>query len=150
MIYTKQTKKAIRLMFDKQKNQVDKDGIPYVFHPWHVAESMNDEKRTIVALLHDIIEDTNVTVEDLQGLGFENDVIDAIVCMTHKQDEDYFEYIKRIGTNEIAIDVKLKDLEHNMDKTRLSVITPKYVQKYKKYEKSVEYLIQRKILNDDN
>ena len=119
MIYTPMTKKAIKIMYDAHKNQLDKSGLPYVFHPWHVAESMQDEMRCTVALLHDIVEDTPITLDDLRQEGFPNEVIEALDVLTHKEDKDYAEYIRGIAENEIAIDVKIADLMHNMDKSRL-------------------------------
>ena len=89
MIYTKMTNKAIKLMYEAHKNQLDKSGLPYVFHPFHIAEQMKDENTTIVALLHDIVEDTDTTFEDLKEMGFNDKVIDALKLMTHNKDEDY-------------------------------------------------------------
>ena len=74
MIYTPATKKAMKLCFEAHKDQADKSGMPYVFHPFHVAEQMQDEKTTIVALLHDVIEDTSYTLQDLQNMGFDKEV----------------------------------------------------------------------------
>lgn len=78
MIYTPTTKKAMKLCFQAHKNQTDKSGIPYVFHPIHLAEQMTDEETTVVALLHDVVEDTDYTIEDLAAMGFNGDVLDAI------------------------------------------------------------------------
>ena len=75
MIYTVQTKRAIKLCYDAHAGQVDKSGLPYVHHPLHLAEQMDDEISTIVALLHDVIEDTEYTFEDLECMGFGNDTI---------------------------------------------------------------------------
>ena len=83
MIYTPMTKKAIKVMFEAHKNQVDKNGMPYVFHPFHLAEQMTDEASTVVALLHDVIEDTDCTLEDLKNMGFSNEVCDALSFLTH-------------------------------------------------------------------
>ena len=142
MIYTKNVNKAIKFMFEKHKNQFDKQGIPYVFHPWHVAESMETEDETIVALLHDVLEDTDATIKDLTDLGLSNDIIEAVVTMTHKDDEDYFDYIERISKNPLATVVKIADLKHNMDITRFAaeIIPDKYLKKYQIYSKSLEYL----------
>ena len=70
MIYTEMTKKALKLCFEAHKEQIDKSGMPYVFHPFHLAEQMQDEETTIVALLHDVIEDTDYTLDDLRKMGF--------------------------------------------------------------------------------
>ena len=79
MIYTPDTKKAIKLCFEAHRNQTDKSGLPYVFHPFHVAEQMPDEETTIVALLHDVIEDTSYTIDDLRKMGFSEEVMDSSV-----------------------------------------------------------------------
>ena len=131
---------------------VDKQGIPYVFHPFHVAESMTDEKRTTVALLHDIVEDTEVTIDDLRSEGFPSDVIEAISIMTHQDGEDYSDYIQRISENEIATDVKIADLTHNMDITRFadSSINKNMLPKYHIYERSLEFLKHIKYLRSQN
>ena len=76
MIYTELTKKALKLCFEAHKDQVDKTGIPYVFHPFHLAEQMKDEYTTVVALLHDVVEDTNITLADLEK-EYPKEVIDA-------------------------------------------------------------------------
>ena len=78
MIYTENIKKALKLCFEAHKNQTDKSGIPYVFHPFHLAEQMQTEETTIVALLHDVVEDTDYTFEDLSAMGFSKEVTDAI------------------------------------------------------------------------
>lgn len=147
MIYTKQTIKAIKLMFEKHKDQVDKGGVPYVFHPWHVAEAMTDEKRTTVALLHDIIEDTDMTIEDLSKLDFDKEVLSALIVLTHNKSEDYFEYIKRVSNNSIATDVKIADLYHNLDQSRLERVDDKYLKKSQKYRDSLKFLLEVKKQN---
>ena len=83
MIYTPLTKKAMKLCFEAHKDQTDKSGVPYVFHPFHVAEQMPDENTTVVALLHDVIEDTSYTLDDLRAMGFSEEVLEALALMTH-------------------------------------------------------------------
>ena len=140
MIYTPMTKKAIKLMYKLHKDQIDKSGLPYVFHPFHLAEQMNDEKTTIVALLHDTLEDTALTANDLKREGFSNEIINAIKTLTHDFDEDYFSYVQRVGNNEIARKVKIKDLEHNMDLSRLNNVTKADMKRYQKYCACHQYL----------
>ena len=123
MIYTELTKKALKLCFEAHKYQVDKTGIPYVFHPYHLAEQMKDEVTTIVALLHDVVEDTELTFDDLKEYPIE--VIEALKLLTHDPDVEYMDYIKEIAKNEIARTVKLADLIHNSDLTRLDIIDDK-------------------------
>ena len=140
MIYTKMTKLALRLCFDAHKEQRDKSGMPYVFHPFHLAEQMTDEKTTIVALLHDLIEDTDYTLNDLRCIGFDEDVIEAIALMTHEDGVPYMDYVAEIKKNPIAKAVKLADLRHNSDMTRFDVITPYDEVRAEKYRKAIELL----------
>ena len=107
MIYTDKTKKAMKLCYDAHKGQVDKSGLPYVFHPFHVAEQMTDEATTIVALLHDVVEDTDYTLEDLAAEGFGKDLLEAVALMTHEDDVPYLDYVTKLKGNPIARAVKL-------------------------------------------
>ncbi len=140
MIYTANTKKALKLCFEAHKNQVDKSGLPYVFHPFHLAEQMQDEETTIVALLHDVVEDTDFTLDDLKKQGFSNEIIEAIALMTHSPEIPYMDYVAQIKTNPIARAVKLADLRHNSDLTRLDTIDEKALQRVQKYKKAMELL----------
>lgn len=141
MIYTTMTKKAINLLFEAHKDQKDKSGLPYVFHPFHVAEQMDDEDSTIVALLHDLLEDTSYTVEDLKKIGFNNKVCDALILMTHDDNVKYLDYVKKIKNNEIARKVKIADLKHNSDLSRLDIITEYDLERKAKYTKALEILL---------
>ena len=140
MIYTEMTKKAIRLMFDLHKEQTDKSGLPYVFHPWHVAESMDDEITATVALLHDAVEDTDLTLEDVREAGFPEAVVEALGCMTHDDSVDYMDYVRALAPNAVARKVKLADLRHNADITRLDAPTEKDLARREKYLKAIELL----------
>ena len=140
MIYTPMTKIALKLCFEAHKDQIDKSGIPYVFHPFHLAEQMADENTTIVALLHDVIEDTEYTLDDLRKFGFAEDVLSAISLMTHADDVPYMEYVVKIKTNPIAKAVKLADLKHNSDMSRLDRITQTDEERAKKYKQAIELL----------
>ena len=118
MIYTNLTNEAMKIAYTAHNGQVDKAGIPYIFHPYHLAEQMPDEYTTCVALLHDVVEDTDVTLEYLTTI-FPKEVTDAVAVMTHLPDEPYTDYILRVKQNPIAKIVKLADLRHNSDQTRL-------------------------------
>ena len=118
MIYTEQTEKALNLCYQAHTGQTDKGGVPYVFHPVHLAEQMDDEISTVVALLHDVVEDTAYTFADLEKMGFAEDAIEALKLLTHDPAEPYQDYVERLSANPIARKVKLADLTHNMDKTR--------------------------------
>lgn len=140
MIYTKMTKIALKLCFDAHKEQLDKSGIPYVFHPFHLAEQMKTEETTIVALLHDLVEDTPYTMEDLKAMGFGKAITDAIALMTHEAGVDYMEYVRSIKNNPIAKAVKLADLAHNSDLTRLDIVDEKALLRREKYRKAIALL----------
>ena len=140
MIYTEKTKKALKLCFEAHKDQVDKSGLPYVFHPFHLAEQMQDEKTTIVALLHDVVEDTDYTLEDLRAMGFGDVVMEALSYMTHDPAVPYMEYVARIRKNDIARTVKLADLRHNSDITRLDSIDQKALDRVAKYAQAIRLL----------
>ena len=140
MIYTELTKKALKLCFEAHKEQVDKSGMPYVFHPFHLAEQMTDEATTVVALLHDIVEDTATTFEDLEKQGFSDEIINALKLLTHDKGVPYMDYVAEIKTNRIATVVKLADLRHNSDLTRLSVVDEKALKRKEKYEKAIKLL----------
>lgn len=140
MIYTPMTKIALKLCFEAHKNQIDKSGMPYVFHPFHLAEQMTDEKTTVVALLHDVIEDTEYTLNDLKDKGFTDDVLSAIALMTHADGVPYMEYVALIKTNHIAKTVKLADLRHNSDMSRLDRVTACDRERVEKYKKAIELL----------
>lgn len=140
MIYTCMTKKALKLCFEAHKDQLDKSGMPYVFHPFHLAEQMTDEDTTVVALLHDVVEDTDYTLDDLRVMGFNEKVIEAIGLMTHAEGVPYMEYVAKIKENPIAKAVKLADLIHNSDSSRLDNITEKDMVRREKYKNAIEFL----------
>ena len=142
MIYTPETKKAMKLCFEAHKDKTDQSNLPYVFHPFHVAEQMTDEKTTIVALLHDVIEDTSYTLQDLQELGFDQDVLEALALLTHDKNVPYMEYVAKIKPNPIARAVKLADLRHNSDLTRMDEITEAALKRVEKYKAAMQLLME--------
>ena len=140
MIYTDKTKKAMKLCYEAHKDQVDKSGLPYVFHPAHVAEQMTDEATTIVALLHDVVEDTDYTLEDLAAEGFGKDILEAVALMTHEDDVPYLDYVAKLKDNPIARAVKLADLAHNSDLSRIGEVDDETRERLEKYKKAMELL----------
>ena len=140
MIYTEMTKKALKLCFAAHKDQTDKSGMPYVFHPFHLAEQMPDEDTTIVALLHDVIEDTPYTLDDLRAMGFNEQVLDALALMTHDKRIPYMDYVAKIKGNKIARPVKLADLKHNSDLSRLNNVDEKAMKRIEKYRQAIALL----------
>ena len=140
MIYTPLTKKALRLCFDAHREQVDKTGLPYVFHPFHLAEQMKDEYSTVCALLHDVVEDTDCTLDDLRSMGFPDAVVDALALLTHDPAVPYMDYVKVIATNPIARKVKMADLRHNSDLSRMDEADEWALKRTAKYKKALAYL----------
>lgn len=117
MVYTLLTNKAMDIAYHAHHGQLDYNGIPYIFHPIHLAEQMEDEISCCVALLHDVVEDTTVTLADLE-LEFPPAVTQAVDLLTHRKGVDYFDYVRAIRANPIALRVKLADIAHNADQTR--------------------------------
>ena len=140
MLYTEKTKKALVFCFEAHKDQKDKSGMPYVFHPFHLAEQMETEETTIVALLHDVAEDTQYTLEDISKMGFGEAVMEALTLMTHDDAVDYMDYVRAIKDNPIAKAVKLADLRHNSDITRLDTVDEKALKRREKYLEALAIL----------
>ena len=139
MINTKLTRLASKIAYKAHEGQTDKAGVPYIFHPIHIAEQMDSEESCIVALLHDVIEDSDITLEILSKY-FNDDIITALRVLTKKENDDYVMYIKRVKTNKLATKVKIKDLEHNRDLTRLDEVTDKDRKRSMKYWEAIRYL----------
>lgn len=140
MIYTEMTKKALRLCFEAHRDQTDKSGMPYVFHPFHLAEQMTDEDTTVAALLHDVMEDTALTRQDLQQMGFREAILEALTLLTHDPAVAYMDYVAKIKENPIAKAVKLADLRHNSDLTRLDVVDEYALRRREKYREAIALL----------
>ena len=119
MIYTDLTIKAMNLAYAAHHGQFDKGGVPYIFHPIHLAEEMDDEVSTCVALLHDAVEDTAVTLEELAE-SFPREIVEAVDLLTHRDGVEYFDNVRSIRANPVAVKVKLADLRHNGDPNRIS------------------------------
>ena len=144
MIYTNMTKKALRIAFDAHKEQVDKTGLPYIFHPFHLAEQMRNEISVCAALLHDVVEDTSMTFEDLAAQGISNEVIDILRLLTHDDATPYMDYIHAIkdSDNKDAVAVKLADLRHNSDSSRLDEVDEQMITLFEKYQTAIKALEQ--------
>ena len=143
MIYTEMTIMAMKIAYDAHSGQLDYNDVPYIFHPYHLAEQMDDEISCTVALLHDVVEDTSITFADLEKM-FPKQVVEIVQLLTHDEDVDYFDYIRKIKTNPIATKVKLEDLQHNSNEARSigSNLTQGQLLYWKeKYTKAKEILI---------
>ena len=137
-----QLRKALELAYEKHKNQVDKAGKPYFLHPVMLALRLEGKKK-IVAILHDIIEDTDITEKDLLDIGFDDDIVEAVVLLTRDKNMTYYDYIRKIkySNNTLAYWVKMADLEDNMDLSRFENVTDKDKERVKRYQKAVDILV---------
>jgi len=140
MLYTPDTKKALQLCYLAHRDQTDKSGMPYVFHPFHLAEQMTTEDTTVTALLHDVVEDTHYTFEDLRQLGFAPQVLEALQLLTHDDRIPYLDYVRALKKNPIARAVKLADLRHNSDLSRLDVVDDTALRRNAKYAQAIALL----------
>ena len=107
MINTKLTRKAMIIAYNAHMNQLDKAGVPYIYHPIHLAEQMDTELECIVALLHDVVEDTDITFEQLEK-EFSKEVITILKLLTRDKGEEYMDYIKKIKKHSIARKIKIE------------------------------------------
>lgn len=143
MIYTEMTKKAINVMYQAHQGQMDKGGFPYCFHPYQVAQGMDDEISCTCALLHDVVEDTDLTFEDLAGMGFPAEVIDVLKLLTHRESVPYMDYVRNLADNPVARKVKLSDLHHNSDLSRINEVTEKDLERIGQYKEAIAFLEEK-------
>ena len=132
---------AYKVMMDAHKGQVDKLGAPYFEHPMVVASMVKDENAKVVALLHDVVEDTKVTLLHLALMNFPQFIIEAVDAISRRKDEQYFVYIERVKQNTLAKEVKIADLNHNLDPVRLSGMPEKgQISLRRRYNKALNIL----------
>lgn len=132
--------RALEIMFQAHKYQKDKAGQPYVFHPYWVALQLDSEDEICTALLHDVIEDSDVSLEDLKNEGFSEQVLEALSLLTHDNDVDYFDYIEKLSHNDLARVVKQVDLLHNSDISRIANPSEDDFKRLEKYQKALHLL----------
>ena len=135
---------AIDLALRSHKGQKDKAGAPYILHPLRVMLSMKTDSERQVAVLHDVIEDGEITPKILRSEGFSEEVCSAVVILTKKPGEDYYEYLNRVDENPIARKVKMADLNDNMNLDRIKEPTQKDRERMEKYRKAMEFLKEKK------
>lgn len=133
MLYTPLTKKALKLAYAAHVGQVDKAGMPYIFHPYEVALQVQTEEEVCAALLHDVVEDTDWTMEDLRAAGFPETVLEAVQLLTHDPAVPYLDYVRALCGNPIAVAVKRADLHHNSERTRFDADSPDIEKRLQKY-----------------
>ena len=134
--------KAIALASEKFTGKLDKGGRPYILHCIHVMHNVkkNDDELKCIAVLHDVIEDTDVTADDLRALGMSDRVIDGVLAMTHEDGESYEDYIKKLSSNIDSVIVKKEDLRHNSDITRIKGLRDKDIARIEKYHRAYTHL----------
>lgn len=134
------------MAYQAHEGQFDRGGLPYIFHPYHVAEQMKDEYSVCAAVLHDVVEDTDVGI-DVIAEEFPAEVVQAVRLLTHEPGVPYLEYIEKLKDDPIASQVKLADLTHNMDDTRSagrdSESAEKKMKRREKYTRAKEILLNK-------
>lgn len=119
---------------EAHRGQVDKAGVPYILHPLRMMCRQQNDTERIIALLHDVIEDTDYTFDDLRRMGYEEEIIEAVDCLTRRDDETYEAFIQRIKTNPLARRVKLADLQDNMDLRRIRLLQEHDLERLQRYQ----------------
>ena len=140
---------ALQIAYNAHHDQLDKGGNAYFLHPVFVALQMDTEEEKITAILHDVIEDTDITLEDLKRQGFSENVLAAVDAMTHREGETYMEFIKRLSVNEIARHVKIQDIRNNMDLSRIPEPTKRDWERIEVYMEALTYLEEKDNLTDE-
>ena len=133
--------KAIALATKKHAGQLDKAGQPYILHPLRLMLNVESMDQKMVAVMHDLLEDTDTTIVDLITLGFSQNVIDAVVALTKKEGESRLDAAKRIVKNSLARTVKLADLADNMDLSRIKSPTQRDFMCLEEYKKVKDFLL---------
>ena len=131
---------ALSIATGAHKGQFDKAGVDYIEHPIYVASQVDTEEEKAVALLHDVIEDSPFTAEELLLAGLPETVVTAVQILSKKKGQDYQTYLENVKSNSLARVLKLADLKHNSDLSRLSSVTDKDLERLEKYKKAIDYL----------
>lgn len=135
-------KKAVEIAQEVHLGQTDKGGHPYIEHPLYVASQVDSMELKIIAVLHDTLEDSQMTAEDLKNSGIPEDLVNVVVLLSHEEgnEEAYLDYIRRVSENAMAARIKKADLIHNMDLSRIPEPTEKDLKRKEKYEKALRLL----------
>ena len=131
---------ALAIAKKAHAGQVDKAGVDYIQHPLYVASQVKTEQEKAVALLHDVLEDSNITVADLLAYGLSNEVVTAVQTLTKKKGQSYQDYLEKVKSNNLARVVKLADLKHNSDLSRLKSVSDTDRKRVEKYKNAIRYL----------
>lgn len=137
---SKEIEKAYLIAKSAHKGQLDKGGQDYINHPLAVASFVTTEDEKIVALLHDVVEDTPITLQNLHEQGFSDYIVKAVDCLTKRDGEPLEAYLERVKSNTLAITVKIADLTHNSDLSRIPQPTEKDYKRAERYQKEIAFL----------
>lgn len=133
--------RAIARALQAHAGQVDRYDRPYILHPLALMAAVEGEQAQMVAALHDVVEDSALTLDDLRAEGFPEEVLEAVRLLTHdSESQSYDDYVRAIRPNALARQVKLADLRHNMDIRRMTVVTPEDAPRLEKYRRAWEIL----------
>lgn len=135
--------KAILVAVQAHQGQKDRYGQPFILHPLRVMMRVKSEDEKIVAILHDVVEDSAMTLEDLKKEGFSAEIVRAVDCLTKREGEPYEAHVERAGQNRLALPVKAADLEDNMDPQRMGVLSDEDKKRIARYHKTWKALRRR-------
>ena len=131
---------AIQIALKAHRGMKDKGGVPYILHPLRVMLQMDTDLERIVAVLHDVVEDSTWTLDCLREEGFSDKVVEALDCLSKRDGEDYDDFVERVRMNPLAVAVKIADLQDNLDVSRLPGLTDEDKARIRKYEKALSTL----------
>lgn len=134
---------AILIATRAHRGQKDRGGVPYILHPLRVMGKVNGTAERIAAVLHDVVEDTSVTLDDLRKAGFSEEIVEAVDALTRRENEGYDAFIRRVLTNAVARRVKVADLEDNLDLLRLPQLAEHDFQRLIRYRKAHARLTEK-------
>lgn len=132
--------RALQIALQAHTGQVDRAGAAYILHPLRIMNQMESEEERLVAILHDVIEDSSLTLVDLRAAGFPAAIVDAVDLLTHREDDSYEDYVRKIKGNALARRVKIGDLHDNMRLDRLPAPDQKDLERLGKYKRALEIL----------
>jgi (p)ppGpp synthase/HD superfamily hydrolase len=139
--------KALEIALQAHRGQKDRYGEPYILHPLRVMVRVQTKEQKIVALLHDVVEDSSMTIEQLKQTGFTSVILKAVQALTKNPGEDYMDYIRRTEKTNLSLTVKIADLEDNMDLTRCNQLKPEDLKRMNKYLNAWKHLVNLKLKN---
>lgn len=132
--------RALTIAATVHEGQKERNGAPYILHPIRVMLAVSTPTEQIAAVLHDVVEDTAVTLAQLRDEGFPAEVLEAVELLTHDAAEPYLDYVRRAGTHAVARAVKMADLRDNLDASRLPNVTDRDRERFRRYEAALALL----------